>query len=66
MFQQQLRMCLASDTMQDKIRLWHLRLGHISERCLVELGKQNFLRGDRLGELNLLEERNTRYGEVNI
>lgn len=42
---------VASQMMQDKVKLWHLRLKYISERGLVELGKQNLLGGDRLEEL---------------
>jgi len=37
--------------MQDKTKFWHLRLRHISERGLVELGKQNLLGGDSMEEL---------------
>lgn len=39
-------------------------LGHISERCLVELGMQSLLKGDKLGELDLLEEMNIGCEEV--
>ena len=28
---------MASQTLHDKIKLWHLRLGHVSEKGLVEL-----------------------------
>lgn len=31
-----------------KTELWHMRLGHVSERGLVELGKQNILGGDKV------------------
>ena len=30
---------IASQTMEDKSKLWHLRLGHISEKGLIELEK---------------------------
>lgn len=31
----------------DKTRLWHLRLGHISEKGLAEISKQGLLCGDK-------------------
>ena len=30
---------VASQTMEDKSKLWNLRLGHISEKVLIELEK---------------------------
>jgi hypothetical protein len=39
----------------DKTKLWHLRLGHVSEKGLVELEKQNLLNGDKLNKLELCE-----------
>ena len=32
-----------------------MRLGHVSERDLVELGKQNFLGGDKVENLKFYE-----------
>ncbi|XP_027340957.1 uncharacterized protein LOC113854254 [Abrus precatorius] len=46
---------VASQTMQDKTKLWHLRLGHISERDLVELNKQKLLGDDRMEELEFCD-----------
>lgn len=40
----------------DKTRLWHLRLGHISEKGLTELSKQRLLCGDKTGELKFCDE----------
>ena len=42
---------MASQTPHDKIKLWHLRLGHVNERGLVELEKQNLLNGNKLDKL---------------
>ena len=36
--------------MQDKMKLLHLRLRRISKKGLVELGKQNLFRADRMKE----------------
>jgi len=44
----QAREFVASQTMQDLMKLWHIRMGHISEKGLVELKKQNLLRGDKM------------------
>ncbi|XP_027368866.1 uncharacterized protein LOC113874851 [Abrus precatorius] len=41
--------------MQDKTKLWHLRLGHISERGFVELNKQKLLEDDRMEELEFCD-----------
>lgn len=38
-----------------KIELWHMRLVHVNERGLVELGKQNMLGGDKVEKLELCE-----------
>lgn len=38
-----------------KTKLWHTRLGHVSERGLVELGKQNLLGGKKVEKLELCE-----------
>ncbi|XP_027355307.1 uncharacterized protein LOC113865129 [Abrus precatorius] len=46
---------LASNTLFDKTKLWHLRLGHVSENDLVELEKQNLLNGDKLDKLDFCD-----------
>ena len=38
-----------------KTELWHRRLGHVSERGLIELGKQNLLCGDKVEKLDFCE-----------
>ena len=38
-----------------KTELWHRRLGHMSERGLIELGKQNLLCGDKVEKLDFCE-----------
>src|ERR1044072_4008907 len=38
-----------------KTEIWHMRLGHISEKGLVELGKQNLLGGDKFEKLIFCE-----------
>src|SRR3954467_7687941 len=38
-----------------KTEIWHMRLGHVSERDLVELGKQNLLGGDKVKNLKFCE-----------
>ncbi|TXG70421.1 hypothetical protein EZV62_005356 [Acer yangbiense] len=40
---------------QDKTKLWHMRLGHVSERGLKELDSQGLLCGDQIGKLDLCE-----------
>lgn len=37
----------ASTKPVSKTKLWHMRFSHVSERGLVELGKQNLLGGDK-------------------
>ena len=32
-----------------------MKLGHVSEKCLIELGKQNFLCGDKVEKLRFCE-----------
>jgi len=39
----------------DITKLWHLRLGHVSERGLVELAKQGFLGNEKLNKLDLCD-----------
>lgn len=39
----------------DKTHLWHERLGHINERGLVELSKQDLLDGDKIDKLDFCE-----------
>ena len=40
----------------DKIKIWHLRLGHISERGFKELEKQGVLGNEKLGNLDFCED----------
>ncbi|KAH9722896.1 Integrase catalytic domain-containing protein [Citrus sinensis] len=40
----------------DKIKIWHLRLGHIGERGLKELEKQGVLGNEKLGNLDFCED----------
>ena len=40
----------------DKTRLWHMRLGHVSEKGLQELGKQKLLGGDKIDSLGFCEQ----------
>ncbi|KAH9703677.1 hypothetical protein KPL70_011177 [Citrus sinensis] len=40
----------------DKIKIWHLRLGHIGERGLKELEKQGVLVNEKLGNLDFCED----------
>ena len=46
---------VASMKLMSKTGLWHMRLGHVSERGLVELGKQNLLGGDKVEKLEFCE-----------
>ena len=46
---------VASTKPLSKTEIWHMRLGHVSERGLVELGKQNFLGGDKVEKLKFCE-----------
>ncbi|WVZ07194.1 hypothetical protein V8G54_020540 [Vigna mungo] len=45
---------VASGT-ENTARLWHLRMGHISEKGLEELEKQNLLLGDKLQKLDFCD-----------
>ncbi|RVW68241.1 Retrovirus-related Pol polyprotein from transposon TNT 1-94 [Vitis vinifera] len=40
----------------DKTRLWHMRLGHVREKGLQELGKQNLLGGDKIDSIGFCEQ----------
>lgn len=40
----------------DKVKLWHLRLGHIGQNGLRELEKQGLLEQEKLGELPFYED----------
>jgi hypothetical protein len=40
----------------DKAKLWHQRLGHVSEKGLIELEKQNLLNGDKLNKLEFCDQ----------
>jgi len=42
---------VASVDILDITKLWHLRLGHASERGLVELAKQGLLGNEKLNKL---------------
>src|SRR3954470_16357279 len=46
---------VASTKPLSKTEIWHMRLGHVSERGLVELGKQNLLGGDKVKKLQFCE-----------
>src|SRR3954471_23054695 len=46
---------VASTKPLSKTEIWHMRLGHVSERGLVELGKQNLLGGDKIEKLKFCE-----------
>ena len=46
---------VASTKPLSKTEIWHMRLGHVSERGLVELGKQNLLGGDKVEKLKFCE-----------
>ncbi|XP_047177902.1 uncharacterized mitochondrial protein AtMg00300-like [Vigna umbellata] len=45
----------ASQTIEDKTRLWHLRMSHISEKDLKELEKQNRLMRDKLQKMDFYD-----------
>lgn len=45
----------ASSATDISTHLWHLRLGHISERGLIELSRQELLHGHNVKKLNFYE-----------
>ena len=47
---------VVSNQSLDKIMLWHLRLGHMSEKGLRELSKQGVLENDKIETLRFCEE----------
>ena len=46
---------MASVVPHNNFELWHLRLGHVSERALVELAKQGLVGKDKLDKLEFRE-----------
>ena len=50
------KVAYADNQTVDKTRLWHMRLGHVSEKGLQELGKQNLLGGDKIDSLGFCEQ----------
>jgi len=46
---------VASEDTLDITKLWHLRLGHVSERGLVELAKQGLLGNEKLNKLDFYD-----------
>ena len=53
---------LVIDLEYEITKLWHLRLEHVSERGLYELGKQGLLSGDEISKLDFCE--NCVYGKA--
>lgn len=47
---------VASQSHYDKTRLWHMRLGHISEKGLIGFSKQNLPCGDEIGKLEFCDQ----------
>ena len=47
---------ITSDSTATNTELWHMRLGHVSERGLLELSKQNLLCGDRIEQLSFCDQ----------
>jgi len=45
----------ATGRVLSKTKLWHMRLGHVSEKGLIELAKQEVLCGDRMERLKFCE-----------
>ena len=56
-------MATAVNKENERAKLWHLRLGHVSERGLNELSKQGLLGNDKLGTLEFCE--NCIFGKSN-
>ena len=50
------------DLESERTKIWHLRLEHVSERGLYELGKQGLLGSDEISKLDLCE--NCVYGKA--
>lgn len=46
---------LAATVSVNLTQMWHQRLGHISEKGLVELSKQDLLNGDKIDKLDFCE-----------
>jgi len=46
---------LASQSMQDETKLWHIWLGHNNEKGLMELEKENPLGGNKMEELEFYD-----------
>jgi len=46
---------VASVASHNKSELWHLRLGHVNERGLVDLSKQGLLGNDKLDKLEFCD-----------
>ena len=40
------------DSSTDNTKLWNMRLGHIGERCMLELHKKNLLKGVKTCKLD--------------
>ena len=45
----------ATGRVLSKTELWHMRLGHVSEKRLIELAEQELLCGDRMERLKFCE-----------
>jgi len=45
----------ATGRVLSKIELWHMRLGHVSEKGLIELAKHELLCGDKMEKLKFYE-----------
>lgn len=43
------------DSDSDITRLWHMQLGHMSERGIIELSKKSLFGGQRIGKLDFCE-----------
>lgn len=46
---------LANQDFHNKIKLWHLRLSHVSERGLVELAKKGLIGSKKLHKLEFCD-----------